>query len=425
MHDLPSQTLLQQQHARAISGQELEVLGKHAASKYISGSCGTLNEAVVETVKQAGLSPEQVKRVIEFANTDAYLQEFKKEGSDHKYVHFHGGPANPSEVIKDLNDGGGGTVFDQGAADYSSPPPDMSKQSMANLDRLGMDKTASAYNPGERQLQEMFDIQEQPIPFADPWEESTSMREKLASARDTLTSELGSLEVEYMTICDDLYHQVKQASLNDVPLGHVIEAWSDVVPGPDYVKLAFAHIGPRLIKEEVFPSRVAMGDSLTKTADGTPDHTHPIIRSFAAFCTQLDKLAEARTARAEVQDAFTRIDWFLKEGMKKQALLEEQIKQATPAGGVVGKAWRGAKGLAEQAAPQVQKGVEAVVGKTGGEIAGGVVKKIPHAIVAGAALEAHDRAKYHPLTSGAMRGVKARIPGTTENYMRARQLRGV
>ena len=53
MHDLPSQTLKQQAHARPVSGEELEVFGKYAASQFTAGLHGTLTKAVVETVKQA------------------------------------------------------------------------------------------------------------------------------------------------------------------------------------------------------------------------------------------------------------------------------------------------------------------------------------------------------------------------------------
>lgn len=121
MHDLPSMLLLQQSHAVSKTGADLEVLGKHASHKFLSGECRTLNEAVVSTVKRAGLSPEQVRRVIEFANNDAFLSEHRKEGAS-KYVEFYGGPASPGEVLRDLNDGGGGTVFDKGTLDYSLPP---------------------------------------------------------------------------------------------------------------------------------------------------------------------------------------------------------------------------------------------------------------------------------------------------------------
>src|ERR1700689_4607449 len=66
MQDFPAQGLLQQMHARPISGERLQVLGKHASSGFLAGKYKSLTEAVVETVKQAALSPEQVQRVIEF-----------------------------------------------------------------------------------------------------------------------------------------------------------------------------------------------------------------------------------------------------------------------------------------------------------------------------------------------------------------------
>ncbi len=90
-------------------------MGKSAAERWSVGAYPSLHEAVVGTVKCARLSPEQVRRVVEFANTTAYLTEFRKEGMGHKYIDFgEGGPANPSTVLQDLNDGGGGTVFDTG-----------------------------------------------------------------------------------------------------------------------------------------------------------------------------------------------------------------------------------------------------------------------------------------------------------------------
>ena len=116
------QEFLQQLSAKRVDGSTLEIMGKEAASAWCSGEEPTLNDAVISRVKHAGLSPEQVRRVIEFANVDAYRQEFQKESSTHKIVDFGpAGPASPSVVFQDLNDGGGGTVFDLGDRDYNSP----------------------------------------------------------------------------------------------------------------------------------------------------------------------------------------------------------------------------------------------------------------------------------------------------------------
>ena len=86
MSDLPAQGLFQQMNARRVAGEHLEVLGKHASARWQRGDCSTLSDAVVETVKHAGLAPEQVRRVVEFANQDAYLSEFKKGASPHRIV---------------------------------------------------------------------------------------------------------------------------------------------------------------------------------------------------------------------------------------------------------------------------------------------------------------------------------------------------
>jgi hypothetical protein len=154
--DLPATLSVQQSHARPIGGEELELLGKKAAARYSSGGV-PLTQAVVDTVKHAALSPEQVRRVAEFANISAYLTEFQKCGNDHRYVQFQGGPADVPAILRDLNDGGGGTVFDRGLADYYQPPPDIEKAAYANATRLGEDKLAEA-----------FAVEDRPLPYADP-----------------------------------------------------------------------------------------------------------------------------------------------------------------------------------------------------------------------------------------------------------------
>ncbi len=88
MSDLPTFAITQQMHARPVAAEDLEVFGKQASARWSEGHAKNLSEAVIETVKHAHLSPQQVQRVIEFANTDAFLKEFKKEGSEHKYIDF-------------------------------------------------------------------------------------------------------------------------------------------------------------------------------------------------------------------------------------------------------------------------------------------------------------------------------------------------
>jgi hypothetical protein len=106
MHDLPLQNFLQQLHSRVVSGEHLEVLGKQAAAEWCRGNHKTLTDAVTDTVKHAGLSPEQVRRVVEFTNVAAFNREFQKEAAPHSVVSFSGGPADAPTILKDdRNDG--------------------------------------------------------------------------------------------------------------------------------------------------------------------------------------------------------------------------------------------------------------------------------------------------------------------------------
>ena len=306
-YDLPPQALLQQSAARPISGEELETYGKHAASRYLCGECGTLTEAVVETVKQAGLSPEQVKRVCEFANTDAFLKEFRKEAASTKYVTFTGGPADFSEVLKDLNDGGGGTVFDRGVADYAHAP-EVIKAGAAR--QQSMEKTASTgfadwgASEADKVLANAFQVTEKAagVPYHRPLQDVEDLQDKLATARDSATSEMSSLEASLLGVTEELYGHIKQAALDGTPLGHVVHAWHQALsPDPELVKAAWAELGPRLVEEGVLPSWSKLGESLEKTAgvSAVVHEDHPIVTSFGAYCEGIQKLAMLRATRQE------------------------------------------------------------------------------------------------------------------------------
>lgn len=447
MHDLPSQTLLQQANARAVSGEELEVFGKAAASRYMCGDADSLNDAVVETVKQAALSPEQVRRVIEFANTAAYLQEFKKEGATHKYIHFDGGPASPAEVLKDLNDGGGGTVFDRGSADYNQPPPNMKLASarLAECNRGFLEKNASvklaSSDPVEVAFAQMFHVEEQPLPYAEPWREVEDLREKLATTRDNLNSDLSFFEGEFRDATDELYDIVKQAAMDGVPLAHIVQSWEHVTPGPGFVKAAFTHIGPRLVQDGVM-SLDGVGESLTKrAAAGVWNPEHPLPGAFAGFCSHLLKMAEAREQRDICHREYERLDGFIKKAANLATVAAQPNTLATVAktvkGGLQslagkGGAWSQIKGVTrgagQTAGAMTQDLGEAALGQgsRAARIGGKVVQKgVEYSPEIGGALvakELHDQVKYKPEYQMAKNMVQSRIPYTHANQIREYQL---
>lgn len=379
MNDLPSSIRLQQSSAKPRTGEELETMGKEAATKYVRGSTPSLTEAVVETVKSAGLSPEQVRRVVEFANIDAFNQEFRKEAGGHRVVEFKSGPADFSEVLKDLNDGGGGREIDKHAFDYSSPPPNVPGLVSQNEDRLGLENV---------KLAEAFGVEETPLPYADPLREAMDMKTKLAGVEEELSAELSHLEGQFFDTVNGLYDSVKQAALEGVSLGQIVVAWGDVTSKPEFVKAAFSHLSPRLIENGVFESKGAIANSLMKTASvGLVNREHPIVVHFCDFCEVLTKLAETRSAHEDVASGLDTISTFLKSAFDMSEVP-----------GLAAKGWGLATGAAQKAAPVVAKGVQKAV------------PYAPHAAATYLGLRA--------LGSGPGQKVMSYVPGTQQSAMR-------
>lgn len=394
MSDLPTQGLLQQMRATPHSGEYLEVLGKNAAARWSSGAYKTLTESVTQTVKQAQLSPEQVKRVVEFANTAAFLDAFRKEGAAHHVIEFAGGPADASAILKDLNDGGGGSVYDRGTLDYSSAPSETKHASAHDENALaalfgadGQEKTAAA------------------LPHANPYAEVVALKDKLAGAAGHLQTQISGLEVMYSDLADRVYQQVKQASLGGVALSSVMKVWESVAPSNEYIKVAFELFTPRLLREGVFYRVEDMVASVEKTASaGLVNPDHPLVVDFQEYCDVLSKLAESRAARAEVRGHL--------------ASLEEYLKTAS----TVGDAWRATRNAAGSAAEASRPFLQKHLGEGVGDALAAGIKYAPHAGVGIGAMEVNRRIENSP--SAPARAARAtknvilrNIPGTQENLM--------
>lgn len=417
--DLPFQMLSQSGRGRSVSGEELEAFGKQAAALWSSKDT-SLNSAVVETVKHAGLTPEQVRRVIEFANTAAYLGEFHKEGSPHKVIEFSGGPADPSSVLQDLNDGGGGSVSDRGMMDYASPPAE----------------TKTAEVRFETSFEQMFAVQAPNIPEENPLGGIMDLREKVAGLHDHLTSEISGLEVMHMDLCQRLFENVKQAALEGYSLGEVVQAWSKVTEEPVFFKTAFVMLGQRLVDNEVFPSLHEVYDSLEKTgAARMVNMDHPLLTDFEEYCGCIEKIAQLREQQEKAASALRQTTEFI---LRPEKVAEGKAPSSSSAdpfeglktaevGGVVGKAVQ----LGRKAAPVGEAAGkflgELAVGKGNqtaaqiGKLTGKAVQYTPHALGVALALRAGQHAQALGQTSLGHE-VKSLIPGTQDYQQKKYQL---
>jgi hypothetical protein len=410
MEDLPTSLLTQQEQARSRTGEELETFGKHASKLYLGGACGTLTEAVVESVKTAGLGPEQVRRVVEFANTAAYLEKFASAGPEHKVINFEGGPASFPDVIRDLNDGGGGTPMDKAASvnfqDYLLPPPDVEALAAHNLSRFGLVDT---------KLAQAFAVQEVPVPYEEPLREAADMKDKLAGLYDQSVSELSSLETRYMDLCDLLFAQVKQASLEGVPLGHTLQVLGTANQEPEFFKAAFAMLTPRLVENEVFSDEVAIGKSLQKTAGvGLVNPDHPLVGVYADYCETLVKMAATRDVQSQVEGELDKLTVFIKRAMSAS----DAGKHVAETAAYLPKAWRAVTGATARASKPIDEFVTSAIGPKAGWAASRAVKYAPHAAALVAGEEVYQRAKANPIINTGSNFVMGRVPYTQQNMIR-------
>ena len=88
--------------ATEVPKERLQDLGREAASFY-GNRRGSMTDAVITVLeKEAGLTPEHVKRVVEIANNEAYRDEFDVMDGEHRIVNLPGGPASPGVVLREL-----------------------------------------------------------------------------------------------------------------------------------------------------------------------------------------------------------------------------------------------------------------------------------------------------------------------------------
>lgn len=268
-----------QQAAKPVDPEQLELMGKRAAAAY--SEHGTrLSDAVVEIVKEAKLSPEQVKRVCEFANTNAYLSEFEKAG-EMRNVTFEGGPANPSVVLKDLNDGGNPMLSKLRSNDYTEPTGHYKTAGVtedALAEAFGIkpgdkEKTASAHSGVDRDHMSHYN----------PVDELNDLRICLEGTRETMVSKLSTSGVVYDDVSSDLCKTAAQEFETGTPMGDIARVWASHAPNAPLFKEAMAlvvkHLQSRGHSEE------ELTQSLNKTASaGTlPNPTHPLVEQFVAF----------------------------------------------------------------------------------------------------------------------------------------------
>ena len=262
-----------QRAAKPVDPEQLELMGKKAAVMYSDGK-HSLSEAVVATVKEACLSPEQVKRVCEFANTNAYLAEFEKAG-EMRNVTFTGGPADPGYVLKDLNDGGNPALNNIGNDDYQAPA-----LSYKTASADGMSKIAEAFGFSAENVKTASAVSRtrDHASHIDPADDVNDLRLGLERAKEDASSKLASARIFCDGLAKDLCSTVTQAVETGTQLGDIARAWSGYTEDARLYKEAMMKVSNHLRARGHRDLKM-----MAKMAGVIPNPAHPVITSYVAF----------------------------------------------------------------------------------------------------------------------------------------------
>lgn len=402
----------------SVTAHRLEAYGQDAARAYREGQ-PSMTAAVVSTIKHAGLSPLQVRRVVEIANVSAFLNQYKT--ADDKYVDFPQGPADPIEVFRAL-----GLAETSGASmrtpqaplhDYSSPPSvKISSRGEAALwHELGEGRTATK------------------VASANPLQEVEVLHSRLVDLKKEADFKMHGLLADMAQAATMFYSNVKQAARQGHSLGEVLQLLAASTANTEHVKSAFAWVAPQLLKDEVFQSEDDLVRSFQKTAslEGyRPNTNHPMVAAYTNIYLLGEKIAQMQQAQHLLEDGIQQLRAFaLSAANGKTASAATAAKEVAKE--VVEKkpweAWKRVRDFTAKHAPSVGAGIRSGAAHAISEdaaksfpvrgLAWGAEKAVqyaPHLAVAGLGYNAYQGAKSLRATPTAQAALSY-VPLTQEN----------
>jgi len=255
-----------------ISSFDLENLGKSAATEFISGG-KPLNTSILKLATTHNLNLQQVHRVVESANVDAYLNLIKT--SEDKYVDF---PLADAKVIyTDLTEPESSS--EEGINDYEEPPIKTASMNLFPGIQGELEKTAG-----------------QTISYGELRKEAS----RLEGVCSYIEDQAAQTRLEFDTSYHKLWDLTKQATLTGENLINVLEiikvaapTYSDYIAEDfiEYAKDTMPHI--EIDKKASFTGMINPKSHIYKAGEELEyygDRFHKIASAFVTFADRYDEL---------------------------------------------------------------------------------------------------------------------------------------
>jgi hypothetical protein len=304
MADPLSQYLLSSSERHAsISPETLERLGKEAANMYLDKGI-SLNEAVVKLASSFDdINAEQIKRVVEFANTSTYLalhDKSKTAGAGSSYPQFELADAN--RIVGDLSDGARPTTVTRTDADYGRQP-EKPKLSAARTDSLfaqafGVEKTAKIELSKEAAVEDILQTKHS----------LQDLKAHLTHSGEQFDLMLKEAQTEY-------YDTIKRYMLEGNSLADVLAAARST--GVDQEKIAevLKPVVETLIKEKVASPKTLKTQALglSKVASRVVNERHPLVNLFGSVVSLTGECEKVAMSLEEIEEQLAKVHLFIQE----------------------------------------------------------------------------------------------------------------
>ena len=303
-------TLLSDGHRYAkISPEMLEVFGKQAANMYLDDGVA-LNEAVVKVASaHDDISPEQVKRIVEFANTATYLalhDKNKTSGAKTSYPQF--ALADPGRVIQDMSDGARPTVITPVDREYGLQPE--------------KEKISSVDDPREAALAEMFGVTKEKTAEIDfskqtAIDEVFAAKDMLVGLRDNLCHSAEQFDLMQKEAEAEFYDRAKRGYLAGGSVGDIFKAVEATGAGQDTINEVLLPVVTGFMKEKVSTAEKMKGElqGLEKLAHRIVDPFHPMVKAAGTIISCGIEKEKIAAGLEQVDAELERISVFIKENL--------------------------------------------------------------------------------------------------------------
>lgn len=259
-----------------VTPESLMQLGKQAALS-AETTRSSLTDSVVRAIGMTKLNEEQVRRVVEAANHEAYNRKFASMDASMRVVELEGGPADPAAVIDRLKIAAT-PVQVAAMSDYSVPP---------------MSKAASVSQTAGITNDTMLKVASQDIRV---------LHERLKAAHEELVGEVGARSSHVHGSVQKLASLVKQAVAEGAYYEDFERAWGGI--SPQHTTEMLAAFAPPRAPEGV------------KTASRQISEGHPLLVAFSTFVKHAHEYEVACEAVRTVEAELVQVDSFYRSNFR-------------------------------------------------------------------------------------------------------------